>query len=147
MLPLQEISDRVEIQDLIARYSHAIDDRDWEGLDRVFTPDAIIDYTEVGGIRGTLPEIKAYLAEAMSNFTAFQHMAATTRLDIDGDRATARSILFNPMIMQHEGEERVFFVGLWYCDKLVRTAAGWRIAERREQKCWSHNTPSGMLPD
>lgn len=146
MLSLQELSDRVEIQDLIARYAHAIDDQDWDGLDRVFTPDAVIDYTDLGGAKGNLDETKRYLAEAMPNFSAFQHLSTTTRLDLDGDRATARTILFNPMVMTHEGEQRVFFIGLWYCDDLVRTAEGWRIAHRREQKSWSFNAPEGLLP-
>ena len=39
MLSLQEISDRLEIQDLLSRYSYAIDERNWDGLDDVFTPD------------------------------------------------------------------------------------------------------------
>lgn len=146
MLSMQEISDRIEIQDLIARYAHAIDDRDWDGLDCVFTEDAIIDYTDVGGARGTRAETKAYLAGAMTHFTGFQHLSSTTRLDLDGDRAKARTILFNPMVMQHEGAERVFFIGLWYCDDLVRTEAGWRITHRREEKSWSYNSPPGMLP-
>jgi len=146
MLPLQEISDRLEIQDLIARYAHAIDDQDWDALDRVFTPDAVIDYTDLGGAKGSRAETKAYLAQAMPAFSAFQHLSTTTKLDITGDTAKARTILFNPMVMQHEGEERVFFIGLWYCDDLVRTEDGWRIAHRREQKCWSFNAPPGMLP-
>lgn len=147
MLSIQEISDRLEIQDLIARYAYAIDDRNWDGLDQVFTPDAIIDYTEVGGQRGRRDEIKAYLADAMSNFSGFQHMAATTELKLDGDKATARTILFNPMLVDENGKQRVFFVGLWYCDKMERTADGWRIVERREQKCWNYNAPDGMMPD
>lgn len=146
MLSMQEMSDRIEIQDLIARYAHAIDDRDYAALDRVFTPDATIDYTDLGGAKGTLQETKAYLADAMPRFPAFQHLSATTRLDLDGDAAKARTILFNPMVVEHEGEQRVFFIGLWYVDNLVRTEAGWRIAHRREEKCWSYNAPAGMLP-
>lgn len=146
MLSHQELSDRAEIQDLITRYAYAIDDRDWDALDSVFTPDAIIDYSEAGGARGTVAEIKEFLANAMPTFTAFQHLSTTTRLQIDGDRAKARTILFNPMVMQHEGQERVFFVGLWYNDELVRTADGWRIAHRYEQMSWTHNVPPGMMP-
>ena len=146
MLSLQEMSDRLEIQDLIARYSHAIDDRDWDALDRVFIPDAVIDYSELGGSKADLASTKVFLAQAMPAFPAFQHLSATTRLDIEGDRAKARTILFNPMVMMHEGEERVFFIGLWYWDELVRTPAGWRIASRREQKSWSFNAPPGLLP-
>lgn len=146
MLSHQEMSDRLEIQDLISRYANAIDDSDWDALDSVFTPDAVIDYSELGGACGDLASTKVFLAEAMPNFPAFQHLSATTRLTIDGDRAKARTILFNPMVMMHEGEERVFFIGLWYWDELVRTPDGWRIASRREQKCWSYNAPPGMLP-
>ena len=54
MLNLQQISDRLEIQDLFARYSFAIDERDWEALDGIFTADARIDYSETGGAAGTL---------------------------------------------------------------------------------------------
>lgn len=146
MLSLQEMSDRLEIQDLITRYAHCIDDSDWDGLDRVFTPDAIIDYTDVGGARGTLAETKAYLAQAMPAFPAFQHLSATSRLTLNGDTAKARTILFNPMVMERDGAPHVFFVGLWYNDELIRTEAGWRIARRTEEKCWSFNAPPGMLP-
>ena|SRR5436190_14133506 len=146
MLSLQEISDRLEIQDLFARYSFAIDERDWDALDRVFTADAAIDYSETGGARGSLSEIKAWLPTALERFPVFQHMVATTKLEIAGGSATSRTILFNPMVYRPEsGAERrpdqVFFIGLWYRDRLVQTADGWRIAERYEEMGWSHNAP------
>ena len=36
-------------------------------------------------------------------------------------------------------DKKVFFVGLWYADRLVRTADGWRFAERVEQLSYFHN--------
>lgn len=146
MLTLQQLSDRAEIQDLITRYAYAIDDRNWDDLDHIFTADAIIDYSDVGGPIGNLQEIKEFLSEAMPNFSAFQHLSTTSELRIEGDIACARTILFNPMVMRHEGEERVFFIGLWYCDELVRTAEGWRIRHRREQKSWAYNQPDSAKP-
>ena len=142
-MDLQEISDRLEIQDLFARYSFAIDERDWDALDRVFTPDARIDYSETGGAKGSYPEIKAWLPKALERFPMFQHMVATTKLDLAGDEARSRTILFNPMVHRNaQGEEQVFFIGLWYRDHLVRTADGWRIAERYEEMSYAHNTPA-----
>lgn len=142
MLSLQEISDRMEISDLLSRYSHAIDFQDWDALDEVFTPDAIIDYSETGGAKGSYAEIKAWLPGALGRFPRYQHMVATTKLDLDGDTARSRSILFNPMVYQGEGKpEQVFFIGLWYRDRLVRTDKGWRIAERYEEMGYSYNTP------
>ena len=142
MYSLQEISDRLEIQDLFARYSFAIDERDWDALDRVFTPDASIDYSETGGAKGSLNEIKAWLPKALERFPAFQHMVATTKLDLEGDRASSRTILFNPMVHRNDaGENTTFFIGLWYRDTLVRTGDGWRIAERCEELGYTHNVP------
>lgn len=142
MLGLQEISDRLEIQDLLARYSYAIDERDWDALDEVFTPDAVIDYTETGGARGSVAQIKAWLPVAMARFPRYQHMIATTRLELDGGRAKSRTCLFNPMVYQDaDGGEKVFFIGLWYRDQLVRTPKGWRIAERYEEMGYAHNVP------
>jgi hypothetical protein len=39
VLTLQEMSDRLEIQDLLARYSHAIDTMQWDQLDALFKDD------------------------------------------------------------------------------------------------------------
>lgn len=139
---LQEISDRLEIQDLLARYSFAIDGRDWDALDDIFTPDARIDYSETGGAAGSLAEIKRWLPLALEHFPIFQHLVATSKLDIVGDHATSRTILFNPMVHESEGGERqTFFIGLWYRDRLVRTPDGWRIRDRYEEMAWVHNAP------
>ena len=55
MLSHAEISDRLEIQQLIVDYSTAIDTRRFDDLDAVFTQDAYIDYTALGGIEGHYP--------------------------------------------------------------------------------------------
>jgi hypothetical protein len=49
MLSLEEISDRLEIQQLLVDYSTAIDNRRFDDLDNVFTPDAYIDVKAVKG--------------------------------------------------------------------------------------------------
>lgn len=140
---LQELSDRLEIEDLQAAYSHAIDTRDWDGLDRVFTPDAWIDYTAFGGSAGGLAETKAFLAKAMPMFGGFQHMVATSQVKLSGNRASAKTICWNPMLLRRAGgEEHVFFCGLWYHDEYLRTLDGWRITRRVEEKCFTHNMPA-----
>ena len=53
MLSQQEISDRFEIQDLVFRYSDIIDQRNFDLLrSEIFTDDAFIDYTAMGGASG-----------------------------------------------------------------------------------------------
>ena len=146
MINEKELSDRFEIQDLLVKYCDAIDTQNWDVLDTIFTQDAVIDYTEAGGARGSLEEIKAYLAKALTPFSGMQHMLGLPMIVIKGDIASARTPLFNPMILDRDGEPTVFFVGLWYQDKLIRTKAGWRIQSRHENVSYFHNLPKDFMP-
>lgn len=147
MLSHQNMSDRLEIQDLLTSYCDAIDSRNWNALDDIFTPDAIIDYTEAGGAKGTLEEIKLYLDKVLKPFSGMQHMLGLPMIKITGDEASSRTILFNPMVIEKEGNPNVFFVGLWYRDKLVRTSKGWRIQSRHEELSYFHNLPKDFAPE
>ena len=60
---------------------------------------------------------------------------------IDGDTASARTLCHNPMIMDGTGGQTVMFVGIWYHDTFVRTADGWRISSRREEKGYMYGLP------
>lgn len=140
MLSLEEISDRLEIQQLLVDYSTAIDTRRFDDLDLVFTPDAYIDYRELGGIDGTFPDVKKWLAEVLPNFPAYSHLIGNFDVKIIRDAAvdTARSriLCFNPMKLNDAADGQIMFCGLWYDDEFIRTADGWRITRRVEAKCF-----------
>lgn len=145
MLTLQEISDRMEIQQLMVDYSSAIDSKQFDELDNVFTPDAYIDYRALGGIDGRFPQVKAWLKEVLPNFPMYYHMVGNFSIKVSGDTAQSRIICFNPMVTAlPDGKTNVMFVGLWYLDKFVRTPKGWRMSERVEERCYVHNAPEGM---
>ena len=55
---LGQLRDRLEIEDLLTRYCAAIDAKDFDLLDEVFTADATIDYTRSGGICDRYPTVK-----------------------------------------------------------------------------------------
>lgn len=140
-LTVQEMSDRFEIQDLIVGYCYAVDNKEFDKLDDVFTPDATIDYSEMVGVKGSLAEIKIFLTESLHAIRAFQHAVSTTQYEIDGDTARTRTAVYNPMVIDEEGVERVMTFGLWYIHDYVRTAAGWRISSLYERPCYSLNVP------
>ncbi len=137
MLSLEEISDRLEIQQLLVDYSTAIDNRRFDDLDAVFTPQAYIDYRAMGGIDGHYPQVKAWLAEILPNFPAYSHMLGNLSITFSEDRhsASSRVICFNPMVLGGEPAQ-VLFCGLWYDDEFIRTADGWRMTRRVETKCF-----------
>lgn len=135
MLSVAEISDRLEIQQLLIDYSTAIDRRRFDDLDEVFTVDAYIDYRAMGGIDGLYPDVKAWLEQVLPNFPAYAHLLGNFSVEIDGDTASSRTICFNPMVLGG-ADGQVLFCGLWYDDEFVRTDDGWRISRRVETKCF-----------
>ena len=140
-LSIQEISDRFEIQDLIAEYCDVIDKGDFDRLTEVFTEDAYIDYSAMGGAKGNLNEITQFLKNVMPMFINYQHMISNYQIKIDGDSATGRIMCFNPMEISGNP---VFFLGLWYVDEYKRTPDGWRISRRSEEKSYQFNAPEGV---
>lgn len=143
-LSLQEISDRFEIQDLIVGYCYAVDTRDWDAFERCFTADAVIDYSEMVGISGSLSEIKKFLAESLASISAYQHAVSTTQYRIEGDRALTKTACYNPMTVSNGETTDTLVFGLWYIHDFVRTAEGWRISRLYEQKCYRINVPDWL---
>ena len=143
-LSLAEVSDRIEIQDLLTRYTVAIDTKDWKVLDTCFTPDAELDYRSTGGTRGAYPEVRAWLEKALAAFPMTVHYISNSTVELEGDTARARTYVINPMgFPKEDGSLHIFTVGGYYVDELVRTPEGWRIRKRREDQAFL----DGSLPE
>src|SRR5215469_4096683 len=95
-LSLQEISDRLEIQDLLVAYGYAMEGHHWDALDTVFTQDAVIDYTDLHGTRGDLATTKQFMQALANRPREAQYLVATSRLRLDGDTAESRTIGRHP---------------------------------------------------
>lgn len=144
-MTLQELSDRQEIDDLLVRYCYAVDDRDWDAYASVFTPNAVIDYTETGGPRGGVREMAAFLEKALRKVKSSQHIVTTSLVRLAGDQASARTICQCPMVLDMgAGKTQVIFQGLWYEDELRRVGSGWRITSRYERNSYDYNVPEGF---
>ena len=89
------------------------------------------------GSRAAFPRVKAWLAETLPKiFQAHAHMLGQNfDVRIDGDTASSRTFCFNPMVFGGENDQ-VMLCGLWYVDEFIRTAEGWRMNKRVEEKCF-----------
>ncbi len=142
------VEDILAIQELIARYPLVVDERNWDGLDDLFTPDAVIDLSAFGGPVGDPAAVKTFLVDSMKLFKRTQHMMGLPHIELDGDRASARTSCSNPMVVDNgDGTTTVWLIGLWYDDQFVRTAQGWRLSARKQERCYSvvglNDTPLG----
>lgn len=133
-MDLTEISDRLEIEALLTRYTRAIDTGEWDRLDQVFTPDAQIDYTASGGIAAAYDEVKPWLAEMLPIFPQRMHLLGQVDSQVTGDDATVAAYFYNPMVLpQADSADLVVEFGGIYHHELVRTPSGWRSRALVEQ--------------
>lgn len=138
-LSLQEISDRLEINDLLVDYCEAVDTVNIDAFDNIFTTDATIDYSAFGFPQTSYQETKDFLKGALKQVPCKQHIIANSRLWIEGDTARGKTLCLNPMTVPNEESPlQMTHYGLWYLDKFVRTAEGWRICERIEEKSYTY---------
>ena len=136
-MDLDQISDRLEIEALLIRYTRAIDTGEWHRLDDVFTADAEIDYTATGGIAASYDEVKPWLAEMLPLFPRRMHTLGQIDSQVNGDEATVAAYFNNPMVLtQPDGAELLVEFGGIYHHELIRTADGWRSRRLLEELVW-----------
>lgn len=114
-----------QIVDLLNRYATGIDRRDWDLFRTCFTPDVVCDYGDIGQWNG-VEEITAFMQEVHTGPS--MHRLTNYVIDIDGDRATARTYV-QALVLGPDSQSGVDAIG-YYDDVLVRSEDDWRIASR-----------------
>ncbi|MGZ4465155.1 MAG: nuclear transport factor 2 family protein [Nocardioides sp.] len=137
-MDLQQLSDRLEIEEVLVRYTRAIDTGDWDALDTVFTPDAHIDYRQSGGIEDAYAVVKPWLAENLPIFPKRMHTLGQVEIRYAGaDAAAVAAYFHNPMMLPTgDGSEVLVEFGGIYHHRMVRTADGWRSEDLVEDLVW-----------
>ena len=131
---MREMLDHYAIEKILKRYARALDEKNYDALDAVFTEDAVLDYTAAGGIKGTYPVVKKWLKEVLDPMPEMQHFTTNVEIEFDGDHAKGVSYTFNVNGVHADGKLQHMTVGAQYFDTFARTAQGWRIAARREAR-------------
>lgn len=137
---IQQISDRLEIMDLLARYARGVDTKDWALWREVFTADARIDYRSAGAIEGDRETVARWLETTLRAFPMTQHYITNIEIELDGDAARVRAMFYNPM--RFPGADELSYCGGYYHHEMVRTPEGWRSRMLREENAWFVTPPT-----
>ncbi|MBI5088030.1 MAG: nuclear transport factor 2 family protein [Actinobacteria bacterium] len=118
------------ITELLTRYTIAVDEYDIDAVAELFTDDCVTDYGPGrGGLVVGRDDVRARIRRGQSEFRLTHHQHGQVLITFTDD-ATATVVSY--LTAWHErwngARERV---RLRYLDRVVDTAAGWRIAERR----------------
>ena len=137
---IEELADRLEIDELFNRYVTALDDNTFDLLETVFTQrrSHLLPRRGHGGrLRGrSMTGSRSNASISGCGSISSGIVAWCSMVTMPSSVST-----FFFVAVSHDGN--TFFTGGEYHDKLVRTADGWRIADRIERNLWNF----GDLPD
>ncbi len=128
------------IERSLVDYATAIDTHDYALLDRIFLPEAALDYTSVKGAVGSYREIRPWLEKRMARFEVLQHLVGNFAITVDGDAATSRSYVRAMHGHRVEGTLVFFEIGGVYEDTWIRTPQGFRLASRTLHHLFTQGT-------
>jgi len=117
-----DLTDKLELHELPGRYGDAIDDRDWDRLDQIFTPDAVFDLTDLGAARlEGLDAIKTFMERDA------KHPRTHLMTNIYVDETPNGVKLFFRIVALMPGR---WVATASYYDDVVKLADGWRVHNR-----------------
>jgi hypothetical protein len=126
---IRRLEDRTEIGDLIARYGLVMDNRDMDGMRRLFTADVAIRSVDgvmkVQGLDAAIELFRGRFA-VLGPSNHFSHDRIIDFDEVNPDRA--RGIVLSHAEMQRKGVPML--AAIRYHDVYAREVQGWRFAER-----------------
>ena len=113
-----DLADRLELQELPGRYGDLIDNRDWDGLSRIFVDEATFEIPDqvLEGLEG----IRDYMRGARHPRT---HLMTNIYVDETPEGVILRSRLIG---MRRDGR----FISGRYRDLVEKRERGWRVLAR-----------------
>jgi 3-phenylpropionate/cinnamic acid dioxygenase small subunit len=122
---LADLADRFAIRELTARYNDAIDDGRLDDYLACFTADGVFEVDGLGRAQGA-DQIRP-MVEPISPIAV--HLSLDAVIEVDGDTATQRCRFLLGRRSPDRSDFTIVTSGRYH-DRLVRTADGWRFAER-----------------
>lgn len=122
------VEDQLAIQQLYARYNHAIDFGDAEGWAACFTPDGVFN-SGMGGPQQGTEALKAFAGGFASRMKA-RHW--NTNLVVEGSGESAKGKCYLMLMNLADGKATPLVTAVYH-DELKKTADGWKFASRAVQ--------------
>jgi ketosteroid isomerase-like protein len=140
---LRRLSDEIEINRLIAAYSHAVMRLDAAGSAAVYTEDGVLSAFDGPDVVGR-EKIERMLGKVYAPLRFLSQNCGSVVIDVQGDRARASSSVSE--FVQYKDKDPLGCCFGNYDDELLRTSEGWRFARRRFNPFFSGTLQSDGTP-
>ncbi len=131
---IEELLDRVAIEDVLYRYCHAVDRCDAELLRSVYWPGAIDDHIFW---QGTAEEFVDFCIPVLESRDQTLHSITNVMIRIEGDQAYVQSYYrAYERLRKKDGTPNDLTMYGRYLDRMEKREGEWRIAGRKVQMDW-----------
>lgn len=137
------LRDEIEINRLIAAYSHAVMRLDAAGSAAVYTEDGVLSAFSGPDVVGR-DKIERMLGKVYAPLRFLSQNCGSVVIDVDGDTARASSSVSE--FVGYKDKEQLGCCFGNYDDMLVRTSNGWRFKRRRFSPFFSGSLQSEGTP-
>ena len=135
------VIERILVREVLEQYLGCLDDKDWDGIASCFTDDAVSYYNdEPEALQGGIG-VATWL-HRMVAYNATNHSLSNARIEVDGDKAFAHSLVIATLHQGPEGVGRVQVRAIDYRDHLRNVDGRWRIVERLHRPTLQYDAPS-----
>jgi ketosteroid isomerase-like protein len=134
---LQTLQDRIEIADVLYRYSSAVDSFDADGLRSTLADDIWAQYGNGDPVEGG-DKLASWIVGATATVIWQHHLLNVYHVTIDGDQANTLSYLTSYQVFEENPDAAVILVARYH-DELRRTPDGWKISRRVMELLWGES--------
>ena len=142
---LQEIANRLAIQDVLTKHCRGVDRADADLLKSAYWPDAEVAY---GGFDGHAHTFCEALPQGIRRYASTQHRVTNVSIDFHGDDAVVESYVtaYHYLAVEDGDDTELTYLGR-YVDHMQRRGEQWKIMFRRVVMDWNQNLTASAVLD
>ena len=139
-MTLEEVADRIEIGQLVCKYSRAIDRRDYDLLKSLYAENSIDEHG--GMFSGSGAEFVEWVSKILEASGHTSHQVLNHLIELAGDYAEGEVYTCNVHIMEDsEGRKVNISNVIRYLDKYIKSGNGWQFLHRKTVADYTLNLP------
>jgi hypothetical protein len=142
---LRALQDRLEIEEVLYRYSSSVDSFDRDGVRSCLADDIWAQYGNGEPVTGG-DTIANWIADATATVIWQHHLLNVYHVNIEADQASTVSYLTSYQVFEEDPNAAIILVARYH-DELRRTSDGWKISKRVMELLWGESKPDAGYLD
>lgn len=124
---IERLEAREEIRTLVADYSMAVDDRDVETIERLFTEDGVFGHADGSAVMNGRQEIVDFYSGRLGDMGPTYHYPHSHKITFQNENEAEGIVLAHAELSQ---EGQTYYTGLRYYDRYEKANGSWCFKER-----------------